>query len=159
MSKLSKPVLSFFECKHKHLTAKSEKVINMKKLLCMAIFIAFVLSAGAIIASANQHGGFTGPSTKGHGGFTGPGPKAVTIKEATNQPDDTWVTLKGYIVQHDGDDIYTLKDPSGTGKVEIERKAWHGQNIGPNDMVELITKVDKDWGHVELEVKQVRKVQ
>ncbi len=133
--------------------------MNLKKFLGITLVAVFIISSSASVALAKQHGGFTGPSGKGHGGFTGPGPKLMTIKDAGKQPDDTWVTLKGYIVQHDGDDIYTFKDPSGTGKVEIERKAWHGLNIGPHDLIELLTKVDKDWGHVELEVKQVRRAQ
>ncbi len=129
----------------------------MKKFLSMTFLIAFIISGGAVVAEAKNQGGFTGPASKG-GGFSGPGPKMIMIKDASKEADDAWVTLKGYIVQHDGDDKYTFKDPSGQGIVEIERKARHGQHIGPNDLVELITKVDKDWGQVELEVKQVRKV-
>ncbi len=132
--------------------------LSLKKILSMALLVAFIVSGGAFMAEAKQ-GGFSGPSAKGYGGFSGPGPQVIVIKEAAKQPDDTWVTLKGYIVEHVGDDKYTFKDPSGTGQVEIERKAWHGQNVSPNDLVEMLTKVDKDWGHVELEVKQIRKVQ
>ncbi len=99
-------------------------------------------------------GGYTGPSAKG--GFTGPGPALMTAQEATKQEDNTWVTLKGKILNHQGGDIYTFEDASGQGFVEIDDKAWGGQKINAQDIVELLVKVDKDWGDTELDVKTVR---
>ncbi len=97
---------------------------------------------------------YAGPSVQG--GFTGPGPVLMTAQEAAKQKDDTWVTLRGKILNHQGDDMYTFQDSSGQGLVEIDDDAWLGQTINPQDIVELVVEVDKDWGHVELDVKTIR---
>ncbi len=133
---------------------KNKKIIG---LMVMALLFA---SGNSFMAHADNSSasGFNGPSST-RGGFSGPGPQIMTIKEASQQADDTWVTLKGNIIHHGGDEKYTFRDASGQGIVEIEDDAWAGQHIVPTDTVELITKVDKDWGHVELEVENIRKVQ
>ncbi len=133
---------------------------NFKRILALVVFTLILTGGTALMANASSDkkmGGFSGPNAAG-GGFSGPGPLAMSIKDAGKQPDDAWVTLRGNIVQHEGDDKYTFKDASGQGIVEIERKAWNGQQVTPSDTVELITKVDKDWGSTELEVKRVQKV-
>ncbi len=126
----------------------------------VALVLAGVLFAGTVgmapLAMAKQGGGYVGPSASG--GYTGPGPVVMTIKEAGNQPDDSWVTFRGNIVNHKGDEKYTFQDASGTGVVEIDRKAWRGYRVGPNDVVELLVEVDKDWGSVEFDVKSVTPV-
>ncbi len=140
---------------------KKEKIMNMnfKKnvaLVAVTLLLGIGTFSVALADGHNKAGGFSGPANTG--GFSGPGPKLTSIIDASKQADDTWVTLRGNIIQQDGDDKYTFRDASGQGIVEIERKAWAGQNISPSDTVDLITKVDKDWGATELEVKQVRKV-
>ncbi len=138
---------------------------NMTKFQKIGFFIGMALicctlSVAPLVSMAyadNHKGGFTGPSGK-TGGFTGPGPAVIGIKDAGNQPDDAWVTLQGKILNNLGDDKYTFQDASGSGVVEIERKAWHGVSVGPNDKVSLLVKVDKDWGSVELEVKTVQRM-
>ncbi len=131
-----------------------------KKIIAFTAMAFLFTNAHASIAHAdnNNSGGFSGPSGM-QGGFSGPGPQLMTVTQAAQQADDTWVTLKGNIIHHDGDEKYTFKDASGQGIVEIDHDKWGGQHIAPTDTVELITKVDKDWGHVELEVESVRKVQ
>ncbi len=131
----------------------------MNKRSLIVVLFALMLSVGAsgfALADGHKGGGFQGPSVKG--GYKGPGPAVLGIKDAGTQADDSWVTLKGKIINHKGDDMYTFQDASGTGIVEIENKAWHGVMVGPDDMVELLVKVDKDWGNVELEVKRVTKM-
>ncbi len=103
-----------------------------------------------------KSGGYSGPTAKG-GSYSGPGPAVMTIKDAYNQADDTWVTLQGKLINHVGGKVYTFQDASGTGKVKVDNDAWSGQNIGPNDVLELLVEVDKDWGNVELEVERIIK--
>ncbi len=135
---------------------------NFKKIVALVVFTLILSTSSALVAQANSHnkqgGGFSGPAAQG-GGFSGPGPQVVGIMDASKQSDDTWVTLKGKILNHVGDDKYTFQDASGQGIVEIDHEAWAGAHVGPNDLVELVTKVDKDWGHTELEVERVTKVQ
>ncbi len=135
-----------------------EKKKNSHRLSSVlgACFICALFSTAPLAGAAYAaQGGYTGPGAT-HGGYTGPGPKVIGIKSAGNQADDTWVTLQGTIINRMGDDKYTFQDSSGTGIVEIERKAWRGQQVGANDTVQLLVKVDKDWGSVELEVESVK---
>ncbi len=119
-------------------------------------FVCTMLSLAPVTEIAHaKKGGYTGPGVN-QGGYTGPGPKVISIRDAGNQADDTWVTLQGTIVNRMGDDKYTFQDSSGTGIVEIERKAWRGLQVGADDVVQLLVKVDKDWGSVELEVETVK---
>ena len=90
-------------------------------------------------------------------GYKGPGPAIVTVEQAKSMRDDARVALKGYIIQSLGDKDYLFKDETGTITVEISPKRWQGLSIGPNDLVELHGKVDKDWSEVEIDVKQVIK--
>ncbi len=131
-----------------------------KKFISFMVMACLLTSGSVFMAHASdkgQGGGFSGPSK--HGGFSGPGPKVVTIMEASKLADDTWITLKGNIIERAGEDKYSFKDASGQGIVEIDNDKWGGLHINPTDIVELITKVDKDWGFTELEVESVRKVQ
>ncbi len=138
---------------------KAQQIPYTKK----ALFLCSVLMTGLFLLSpyalANNHarqGGFTGP-TSAQGGFTGPGPNLIGVMQAKQLPDDTWVTLKGHILRHEGKDIYVFKDKSGEARIDIDDDAWGGLHISPQDFVELVGKVDKDWGGVEIEVEIVRK--
>ncbi len=124
------------------------------RILLSSIFAgALLCSPGLAVEAFSQNGGYQGPSS---GGFSGPGPKVMTIKEASKQADDTWVTLRGKIINNVGGDIYTFQDASGTGKVEIDNEVWAGQNITANDTVEILVEVEKDWGHIEFEAERIR---
>ncbi len=128
---------------------------TLAAVLVLGTFSFTPIMHGVSIAEAKS-GGYSGPSAQG-GSYTGPGPAVMTIKEAYNQADDTWLTLKGKLVNHVGGKVYTFQDASGTGKVKVDDDAWNGQSIGPNDVVELLVDVDKDWGSVELEVERIIK--
>lgn len=113
-----------------------------------------------------QQGGFSGPGTPQtqpaatqQGGFAGPSAPRVPVDKVKSLDDDTWVTLQGNIEQRVGDDTYTFRDASGTLTVEIDHKRWNGQTITPQDKVQLEGKVDKDWNSVEVDVKNIKKIQ
>ncbi|WP_281549351.1 YgiW/YdeI family stress tolerance OB fold protein [Kluyvera cryocrescens] len=129
----------------------------MKKIAAVAIILALT-SAPAF--AANQ-GGFSGPTsttTSQTGGFVGPNGTVTTAANAKTMRDDTWVTLRGNIIERVSDDLYIFKDSSGTVNVDIDHKRWNGQTITPQDVVEIQGEVDKDWNSVEIDVKQIRKV-
>ncbi|MGZ0801719.1 YgiW/YdeI family stress tolerance OB fold protein [Kluyvera ascorbata] len=128
----------------------------MKKLAAIAAILALV-SAPALAAT---QGGFSGPSTTTTqaGGFVGPNGTVTTAANAKTMRDDTWVTLRGNIIERVSDDLYIFKDASGTVNVDIDHKRWNGQTITPQDVVEIQGEVDKDWNSVEIDVKQIRKV-
>lgn len=128
----------------------------MKKL---AVITAVMALACAPAFAANQ-GGFSGPSstTTQSGGFVGPSGTVTTAANAKTMRDDTWVTLRGNITERISYDLYIFKDASGTVNVDIDHKHWNGQTISPQDLVEIQGEVDKDWNSVEVDVKQIRKV-
>ncbi|HBI7838950.1 TPA: YgiW/YdeI family stress tolerance OB fold protein [Escherichia coli] len=109
----------------------------MKKF---AAVIAVMALCSAPVMAAEQ-GGFSGPSATQSqaGGFQGPNGSVTTVESAKSLRDDTWVTLRGNIVERISDDLYVFKDASGTINVD------QGE-------------VDKDWNSVEIDVKQIRKV-
>ena len=131
----------------------------MKKIAAITAIIA-LCSAPAF--AANQ-GGFSGPSSAStqqtqSGGFVGPNGSSTTVASAKSLRDDTWVTLRGNIIERISDDLYVFKDASGTINVDIDHKRWQGVTVTPQDTVEIQGKVDKDWNSVEIDVKQIRKV-
>ena len=129
----------------------------MKKLAA----IAAILALASAPAFAATQGGFSGPSTTTTtqtGGFVGPNGTVTTAANAKTMRDDTWVTLRGNIIERVSDDLYIFKDASGTVNVDIDHKRWNGQTITPQDVVEIQGEVDKDWNSVEIDVKQITKV-
>ena len=86
------------------------------------------------------------------------GGSVTTVESAKSLRDDTWVTLRGNIVERISDDLYVFKDASGTINVDIDHKRWNGVTVTPKDTVEIQGEVDKDWNSVEIDVKQIRKV-
>ncbi len=133
----------------------------MKKIAAMTAIVALV----SMPVLAAEQGGFTGPSsttqvssTAQAGGFTGPSGAVTTVANAKSLRDDTWVTLRGKIVERISDDLYKFQDASGVINVDIDHKRWNGVTVGPQDTVEIQGEVDKDWNSVEIDVKQIRKI-
>lgn len=135
------------------------KEINVKKTFALAAIVA-LMSAPAF--AANTQGGFSGPgapaSQQQAGGFSGPNSSVTTVDAAKRLQDDAPVTLRGNIIQQNSDDDYTFKDSTGTISVDIDSKHWNGVNVTPSDVVEIIGEVDKDKKGVEIDVKQLKKV-
>ena len=92
------------------------------------------------------------------GGFKADNSSVVTVKQAEEMKDDSWITVRGQLDKQIGDEDYLFRDSSGTMKVEIDHKRWNGVTITPKDRVELTGELDKDFNATELDVKQVRKL-
>jgi len=130
--------------------------LTQMMLSAPALAILTLLSTAGLSFAAQ--GGFNAPAAAAHGGgYSGPGPAIMTIEQAKSMRDDSHVTLQGNIVQHLGKDKYLFRDATGTIVVEIDHDEWGGQNIGPNDTVELYGEVDKEWMSVEIDVDRVVK--
>ena len=131
----------------------------MKKTFALAAIVALM---SAPVFAANTQGGFSGPGAPAAqqqtGGFSGPNSSVTTVDAAKRLQDDAPVTLRGNIIQQNSDDDYTIKDSTGTISVDIDRKHWNGVNVTPNDVVEIVGEVDKDKKGVEIDVKQLKKV-
>lgn len=127
----------------------------MKKIIATTLLIA---STSFALAD-----GYTGPVNQASNGYTGPTNSAaqtVTVKQAKTMRDDSYVTLRGKIVNHIKKDKFTFQDATDSVVVEIDDDLWYGTTIGPNDTVEIIGEVDNDgpWGKVEIDVKNMKKI-
>ncbi|WP_373767494.1 YgiW/YdeI family stress tolerance OB fold protein [Glaesserella sp.] len=132
----------------------------MKKF---AFITTLVLSATTLSAFASsQQGGFQqpkgAPDAMQSGGFVNANQTVHKIIDVAAMHDDQYVVLQGKIVQQIGEDDFLFRDASGEIVVEVERKAWQGQQISPNDEVKLYGEVDKSWNKTEVEVHRVEKV-
>lgn len=66
-----------------------------------------------------------------------------------------WVTLEGYITRQTGDKQYTLRDQSGTVKLQIAEPAWKGESYDATDLVRISGyKREKD-NTVYIDVKEI----
>ena len=66
--------------------------------------------------------------------------------------------MQGNIIKQVGKDDFIFKDASGELQVEIDRKAWRGQDISPSDEVKLYGEVDKSWDKMEVDIDCVEKI-
>ncbi|WP_158782477.1 YgiW/YdeI family stress tolerance OB fold protein [Pantoea sp. BAV 3049] len=127
---------------------------------------AALLAIAALVSTpvlAAQTGGFSDPAAPAvaaqKGGFVATNGALTSVKQAQDLPDDAWVTMRGNIEKRVGDEDYLFHDATGSIRVEIDHKRWEGQTVTPTDKVELQGKIDKDFNSVEVDVKQIRKIQ
>ncbi|MNV58612.1 hypothetical protein D3C71_1509980 [compost metagenome] len=131
----------------------------MKKFA--AITAIMMMTTAPVFAA---QGGFSGPSATPaqtqtqQGGFVDNDANLTTAAKVKDQKDDSWVKLRGNIIERLSDDRYLFRDTTGTVNVEIDHKRWNGQTITPQDQVEIQGKVDKEWNEFEIDVKQVFKL-
>lgn len=84
--------------------------------------------------------------------------KAVkNIKEIQAAKDKSFVMLEGKITKQIGKKDFIFQDSTGEIEIEVNRHAWRGQTITPNDTVELRGFLDKEWDKTEVEIKQIIK--
>jgi len=126
-----------------------------KQSLVVALALALPFAASAQ---------YTGPSTQPAAGSGTPyaGPSTVptmSVKQLLdNGKDDQHVTLRGFIVSHDGGEHYTFADETGRIKVEIDAKHFPpGVKIDDKVRVEISGEFDKDLvgNKAELDVKRL----
>lgn len=131
----------------------------MKKSFLFSASAVLLLTMGAVAA---QQGGFTGTRNQTApqaGGFSGPSQQAVvTVARAKGMRDDAKVILQGHIKQHKHGEIYVFEDATGRIDVDIDDEDWGGQQIGPDDRVEIRGEVDKGLRTLEIDVDSIRKI-
>jgi len=118
----------------------------MKKLLTVA---AIALSSVAVYNTAIAQGFNDGHKHNTQQGFVDESVIVKTVDDALNANDETPVRLDGQIVKQIGKKDFLFKDASG--------KAWNGETIAPQDNIQIIGKVDKEWNKTEVDVKQIIK--
>jgi uncharacterized protein (TIGR00156 family) len=104
-----------------------------------------------------------------HGqGFTGPGfedntqsrplmiSHEITVSEAKNLPNDSWVVLTGNIVNVlPGGHNYTFRDSSGEIAVDIGPKEWRGISVEVSDKVVIYGEVKIHRGQISVKVHAI----
>ncbi|OOF68272.1 YgiW/YdeI family stress tolerance OB fold protein [Rodentibacter caecimuris] len=99
--------------------------------------LALLLGLSTTVAFA----GFQGNSNHSRkGGFT----QRITIKQALSEKDDTMVTLVGNISRQVDKDKYIFTDGTDEIKIEVDRKVWGGLNVGPQDKIRILGKLDNE---------------
>ena len=136
----------------------------MKKRSLATILVLSTIAATGVFAQ----GGFQDPNApkmehhkKGdfkRGGFVNTDQTVSKASEAGSWQDDQYIILQGNIVKQVGKDDFIFKDASGEIQVEIERKAWRGQDVSPSDEVKLYGEVDKSWDKMEVDIDRVEKI-
>lgn len=68
----------------------------------------------------------------------------TTVQQALRMPDDSHVTLVGYIVSQlpNHHDKYRFRDGSGEIIVDIDREDFRGQTVTPRTLVRIVGEVD-----------------
>ena len=127
----------------------------MKKLLTIT---AIALSSVAVYNNAMAQGFNDGNNQVIQQGFVDESVIVKTVDDALNAYDDTPVRLDGQIVKQIGKNDFLFKDASGKEiQIEVSKKAWNGQTIAPQDNIQIIGKVDKEWNKTDIDVKQIIK--
>ena len=136
----------------------------MKKRSLATIFVLATVAASGAFAKGGfqdpqaQHAQYHHKDEFKHGGFVNGNQTVSKAADATSWVDDQYVILQGNIVKQVGKDDYIFKDASGELQVEIDRKAWRGQDISPSDEVKLYGEVDKSWNKTEVDIDRVEKI-
>ncbi|OOF59622.1 YgiW/YdeI family stress tolerance OB fold protein [Rodentibacter genomosp. 2] len=125
----------------------------MKKLLTVT---TIALSSIAVYGTALAQGFNNGTSQMQ--GFVDENAIVKTVSDALKANDDTPARLEGKIVKQLGKKDFIFKDSTDQEiQIEIDKKAWNGVTVNPQDRIQIIGKVDKEWDNTEIDVKQVIK--
>ncbi|MBQ8659984.1 MAG: YgiW/YdeI family stress tolerance OB fold protein [Alphaproteobacteria bacterium] len=127
---------------------------TMKYKLCF-LFMAASFFAGSQVAISKKHmGGFKETREPELEAF-----EIISVEQAKNAKDDTFVVLQGYVDKSLGDERYLFRDETGTIQIEIEDKKFRGLTVYPDDFVQISGEVDKGlFSTTEIEVKNISKL-
>lgn len=113
----------------------------MKKIL---LILCLFVSSGIVFANSANLKNVATPS--------------LSIIEALNLPDNSYVSVQGHIVKKLTDDKYIFQDKTGTMTVEIDNDRWAGvSSITKNDLI-LTGEIEKKQSATCLDVESVQKV-
>ena len=132
----------------------------MKKFLFL-VLAGVVLSSGAY---AKHHCGCDDCDCKVEqkmrqkGGFDVQVPAVMSVQEALNSADGTYVSLEGYLTAQLDDDEYSFTDGNKNIIVKIGYKIWRGQRVSPKDEIVIWGKTDREPDNVVIKVKKLKLV-
>lgn len=127
----------------------------MKKLLVLTSLLA--LSTVSMAKGGFQDGNHHQGNQRTEQGFVDESALVKSVKDALNAKDKAPVVLVGSIVKQIDDDEFLFKDSTGEIEIDVSKRAWAGQTITPQDIIEIRGKVDKEWNKTEIDVKKITK--
>lgn len=123
--------------------------------MALSLSLPTIVSAGD--AEYQKHNGAVSASNQNNGGFSGPSLNRLSVAEAKKLGDDSHVKLVGKIEKHLGGENYQFTDDSDSVIVEIDHDVWRGLTIGPDDTVIIYGEIDKDFFDFKIEVDKILK--
>ena len=106
-----------------------------------------------LLTAAVYGQGFTGPGSEGLIVMTG---RTITVSEARNLSNDSWVVLSGNIINMlPGGRQYTFRDATGDIAVDIGPKEWRGLSVDAADRVEIYGEVKISRGQIHIKVHAI----
>jgi uncharacterized protein (TIGR00156 family) len=81
------------------------------------------------------------------GGYTGPGTTLMTVEEAKNLRDVSFVILQGKIERLLMKTQYLFSDDTGELILTIRDGLWGDVSVDENDVVEIRGIIIRNWGH------------
>lgn len=88
--------------------------------------------------------------------FIGNNNTVSTVAEALKMRDDAMVILEGNIQKQVSKDKYLFADKTGEITVEIEPEDWAGVDVTPQDTIQILGEINKDWFSTEVDVDIVK---
>jgi uncharacterized protein (TIGR00156 family) len=81
---------------------------------------------------------------------------AVTVAQAKDLPDDSYVELAGTIDRFLGDEKYIFRDPTGSITIEIDHK--NRQDFSVGDTVRISGEVDVESEGIVIDVNIISRI-
>jgi len=113
-----------------HYVSLFEEMVFMKRIVIISL--CFLLFSTAVVHS-----------------------QTVTVNEIRNLPQDSWVILRGNIVNVWADSYYTFRDSTGEILVEISNSVWRGLSANTSDIVEIRGEVRISSGQTSIRVRAI----
>ena len=82
--------------------------------------------------------------------------QVITVSEARNLPNDSWVILSGNIINAlIGSNNYVFRDDTGEIIIDIEQRVWRGLYVGVSDRVVISGEIIINRGLVSLKARAI----
>lgn len=116
----------------------------------------FMILTGIMTIATAAHAEFVAVP---RGGFVDESETIITVDQAKNMRDDSYVVVQGNIAKRTGSDKYLFQDETGTVTIEIDDDDWNGVTVTPTDTIKIHGKMDRGLTKTEIDVDYLELVQ
>lgn len=82
----------------------------------------------------------------------------TAVNKLAGLPDGAPVSLMGNILRQTGKQSYSLRDKTGTVRLEIDEKRWQGQEVKPDELVSIRGRLVKTGSETYVQVNKLNKM-